>query len=692
MSAHDRHLAAILFTDIVCYTAIMQHDEVRAMELVNRYHTVLKSSVSSHCGKIINDYGDGSLCTFPSALEAVNCAIELQSMFREQPVVPLRIGLHIGEIFLENRKVFGDGVNVASRIQSLGQANTILFSGEILNKIKNHPEFKTMPLGKFDFKNVDDPMEVFALANEGLTVPKRNEMSGKLKYQKWPFTRKGVATASAFIILILLAFLVYRQTSNKTKFETIEKSIAVLPFTDLSSTHDQGYLSEGVADEIQNRLCKFNDLKVAGKTSSFSFKGKNLDLKTIGERLNVKNILEGSVHKEGDQIRINIQLSNSATGFSLFSESYSSDMKNILTLQSNIAIDIAEKIKSKLSASEKKLLNVREINPRAYETYLKGRAQFVNGPFSHPEDLFMAKKYFEAAVAMDTSFAEAYAFLAISFFNLFDWAYPASEPNKRKSALDSAQLFAKKAILLDPNNSSAHLAMGSVYYHQFKWVEAEKEKRKAVELDPGGAFEKFELASFLSQFNQKDEAIQLDTQGIRLDPLNPYNKAKYVMDLFRVRQYDECIRQGKIALLENPNSGVIYMALGYCYWCRQDYGKTLNTWAKMHELSGNYKLAETFKNSDFKTAMYAIIKSISEFENGTVIDFATKALVYALLQDKENTFKYLNLATDNNQIFTALRTNQAFDFIRNDPRYLVVYEKFGFKAYDDYKASEKKYL
>jgi len=156
MSTQERHLAAILFTDIVGYTTIMQKDELKAVNVIKHYHEVLEKSVATHRGEILNNYGDGSLCSFSSVLEALNCAIELQRNLQLEPAVPLRIGLHVGEIFFENGKVLGDGINVASRIQSLGTSNSILFSSEINNKVKNQPEFKTLSLGSFHFKNVNE--------------------------------------------------------------------------------------------------------------------------------------------------------------------------------------------------------------------------------------------------------------------------------------------------------------------------------------------------------------------------------------------------------------------------------------------------------------------------------------------------------------------------------------------------------
>jgi len=179
--SQQRRLAAILFTDIVGYTAVMEKSEVQALTIIRRYTVVLKQTVADYGGEILNDYGDGNLCVFSSASQAMRCALAMQMELQAEPRVPLRIGLHIGEIFFENGKIMGDGVNVASRIQSVGMGNSIVFSEEMHDKIKNINDFKSVSLGRVSFKNVDKPVTVFALANQGLVVPERNNLDGKLK-------------------------------------------------------------------------------------------------------------------------------------------------------------------------------------------------------------------------------------------------------------------------------------------------------------------------------------------------------------------------------------------------------------------------------------------------------------------------------------------------------------------------------
>ena len=304
--SQSRQLAAIMFTDIVGYTAMMQQNEEKAVAVIKHYNATLEKWVTQFNGQVLNYYGDGSLCIFSSATDAVNCSLAVQKELKTEPVVPLRIGLHIGEVFFEDAKALGDGVNVASRVQSLGQENTILISEEIHDKIKNNASITTASLGHFDFKNVGKSMEVFALTNEGLSVPQRKKMEGKLK--KKNFQKRNIIAALSFILLVVAAFFIYKNFFAKNDNVGTDKSIAVLPFVDMSAGKDQEYFSDGLSEELLNLLSKIPELKVIGRTSSFSFKGKNEDLRIIGEKLGVAHILEGSVRKDGNKIRVTAQL------------------------------------------------------------------------------------------------------------------------------------------------------------------------------------------------------------------------------------------------------------------------------------------------------------------------------------------------------------------------------------------------
>src|SRR4030095_13490459 len=295
MQQQNRQLAAILFTDIVGYTAMMQRDEQNAVAVTRHFISTLKRSAETFHGRILNDYGDGSLCCFPSATEAVKAAVHIQQQLQQEPKVPLRIGIHVGELFFEENKVMGDSVNVASRIQSLACANSILFSKEVFDKLKNQPEYKSVSLGKFEFKNLDEPFEIFALACEGLIVPKREQLSGKLKEIRSRSVRKKFSVATVLLILLIGAFVIYKKYSTFPGF-TGEKSVAVLPFENTGSDSSEQYLTDGITQDIINKLSKISSLqKVIGWFSVRSFRKTTQSLKQIADELGVAAILKGSV-------------------------------------------------------------------------------------------------------------------------------------------------------------------------------------------------------------------------------------------------------------------------------------------------------------------------------------------------------------------------------------------------------------
>ena len=494
------------------------------------------------------------------------------------------------------------------------------------------------------------------------------------------------------LILLLIAIGVNFIDTNNTNdlqvatdpTETRENSIAVLPFLDMSPLKDQEYYSDGIAIEILNTLCKFKKLKVVGRTSSFVFKNQQEDIKSIGKKLNVKNVLEGSVQKQQDKILISVRLTDAENGFTVFSESYNDDLENIFDLQSSIATDIAQMIESELALSDNELHARKKINPLSYETFLKGKLQFVNGPLNMKRgEVAKAKKYFQDAVKIDSNFAEANAYLSLVYFNLADWALPGKEKNNQAVALDSAKFLAKRAHSIDSLSSGAHLAMGSYYFHEYNWVQAEIEKRKAVELNPGGAEEKFILSSFLAQFGHEDEALELSQQALKLDPLDDGAKLKYVRDLYYTGRLDEAIARCNEMISENRGLAGAYQFLFFCQVELQDYNVAGKSLAKHLEYTNEDTYASIFRDNDFDLAVEKM------FAHNEVKPFSwlqrpiTNAVFYAYVSDRENTLKYLNEVFQNRDTHIAFLRGRRFDFVSQDTRYQNLYEKAGFKAYDE---------
>src|SRR5919108_913210 len=306
-----RRLSAIMFTDMVGYTALMQEDEARARRDRDRQRTVLDRHIQRHGGRILQFYGDGALSVFDSAIEAVASAVNIQRELRQEPRVPLRVGIHTGDVAYDDDGVFGDGVNVAARIQSLGTSGSVLVSEKVYDEIKNQRHLGAVSLGEFNLKNVQRPLEVFAIVAEGLTLPQPEALPGPGR--------------------------------------TTHRSVAVLPFMNMSPDPENEYFSDGITEELINVLTRVNGLKVTARTSSFAFKGKQHDVRQIAKRLGVANVLEGSVRKAGQRVRVTAQLIDAANGYHLFSETYDRKLADVFELQDEIARAIVDAVQDRLA-------------------------------------------------------------------------------------------------------------------------------------------------------------------------------------------------------------------------------------------------------------------------------------------------------------------------------------------------------
>jgi class 3 adenylate cyclase/TolB-like protein len=472
----SHQLAAILFTDIVSYTAIMQHDEEEARVIIKRHNSVLEKIVAAHHGEVVNYYGDGSLCIFSSATESVRCAIEVQKELQIEPTVPLRVGLHVGEVFFEDGKALGDGVNIASRIQSLGQANTILFSRDIFDKIKNHSEFTSVSLGRFDFKNVDESVEVFALANEGVVVPKREQMTGKVKAVKKKSTaRTTLIIAASVLILIIGGYFLYSGNFKRDSIER-EKSIAILPFKNISVNKEENEpFCIGVALELQKKLELLGGLFPIAPQSVEKFRDTKLSIADIASQLGgIKYIVQGNVLRDNNKVKVFVSLTDAVTNRELWSDDFPGEVKDIFSLQENIAQQIASALAVKITPDEQSRINrVATQNTAAIDAYNEALTAYVklvssvhalywDSLPSNPQlysDYRNTLSLCDRAINADPSMAEAYVLKGQTFiYRITNWAASGDE---YKWISDSARALANKALLIDRSSADAFLLLWS---------------------------------------------------------------------------------------------------------------------------------------------------------------------------------------------------------------------------------------
>lgn len=459
--AQSRQLAAIMFTDIVGYTALMEQDEKRAFAVLKENLRIHQSAIDAFGGKLVKELGDGILASFPTVTDALNAAINIQKQCNDTNEFKLSIGIHEGEVLFENGDIFGDAVNVASRIQSIGTSCSVLFSKRIADEIKNKHEFQAVSLGSFEFKNVNESIEVFALANDGFTVPQRNKIEGKLK--KRSQKRTVIAVLAMALLLLAAYFIVKISYPNNDKVNASGKSIAVLPFQNMSNDPDQEYFSDGMTDQIITSLAKLKVLHVIGRTSMMHYKGTKKTIPEIAKELNnVAYVLEGSIQKSGKRIKVNVQLIRAKDNFHQWAEVYVRDLTDIFTLQDELSKKIAETLLGELPDDQKKLVNTdRPTNAEAYEYYLKGlylhgKIYYITSPM---EDYQAAEKLFLKAISLDPGYANAYAALA----DLYDTRGHDPAFRKYRSLRDSVLRIGYK---LNPRSLYVLFTMGVAYHNR----------------------------------------------------------------------------------------------------------------------------------------------------------------------------------------------------------------------------------
>jgi adenylate cyclase len=670
-----RRLAAILFTDIVGSTAMMQKDEQTALSINKRYVAVLKQFVLSHSGEILNDYGDGSLCSFSSATEAMRCAIEMQRQFQQEPKVPLRIGLHVGEIFFEDDKVFGDGVNIASRIQSLGIANSILFSAEIYSKLKNQQGFKIVSVGKFELKNVDEPMEVFALANEGLIVPGKEEMSGKLKeIKKKPAIRKGVI-AFVSVIVLLSSFFVYRTFISAKDFSGLDKTIAVLPFESVGAINTEEYVSDGITQDIINNLSRISSLqKVIGWFSVRSFKKTTKTLRQIADELGVTAILSGTIQSHNDKIRINAELIEANTSKRLWGDDFEYESKDILSIQSKIAGEIVTVLQAKVTPEEKKNLSKHYTeNVDAYKFYRKGRFfwdQRTKASFDS------AKIYYQKAIALDPDYALAYSGLADLYI------YP-NDGSSQSEAMPIAREYITKALLLDSTLSEALTTLGFVQSaFDYDWAKSKSTLEKSIALNPNYPTAHLYYGNLLQYTGENTEqGINEIKKALLLDPLS--TNLNYVLgrNYYCAHKYDSAYGQLKKTLAINPDFNLAKGNLVYVLLAIKNYPEAFEI-SKQIAKAGISKifyyqgpvLSYAYAYSGDKIrATTELLKTIAEHPDQSSYHLAS---IYVLLNDYDEAFARLQKAYEMRDLWMYIvKVDPAFDTIRNEPRFKALLKK-----------------
>ena len=439
-----RKLSAILSADVKGYSRLMQDDESSTVQTIKTYREVMTTFIQQYRGRVVDSPGDNILAEFASVVDAVECAEKIQEALKirndelpENRKMEFRIGINLGDVIVDGDRIYGEGLNIAARLEGLAEGGGICISGTVYEHIKNKLPLVYDYLGEQHVKNIIEPVRVYQVKMNAKTT-----FHGLNKEVKLPD----------------------------------KPSIAVLPFINMSADKEQEYFCDGIAEDILNDLTHLEDLHVVARTSSFAFKGKNQDIREIGIKLRAHTVVEGSVRKAGNRLRIIAQLINVADGYHLWSERYDRELEDVFAIQEEIAKNIVRALKIKLSKREKHALRkVKTQDVQAYDFYLKGREFFHQG---RRKNIQYASEMFTRAIKKDLDYALAYAGLADCYSYLFMYS------EKKQENIERSVAASKRAIELDSELAEAHAARGLAVSLSMQYDEAEKEFDKAIRLNP----------------------------------------------------------------------------------------------------------------------------------------------------------------------------------------------------------------
>ncbi|MBK9661449.1 MAG: tetratricopeptide repeat protein [Chitinophagaceae bacterium] len=509
--SQTRQLAAIMFTDISGFTSLMGDDEQKAYAILQKNRALQKPIIEQFNGTWIKELGDGVLASFPTVSDAMNAAFNIQQACNAAKNFQLSIGIHQGEIIVENGDIFGDAVNVASRIQSLGVPGSVLFSKKIKDEIHNKAEFQTLSLGNFEFKNVEEPLEIFALSNPGFVTPRKEEMKGKLKTPVKK-SNKGRWIAASLGVLLLLSFFIFRQSIFPSKKTTI-KSLAILPFVNTGNDSAIAYLSDGIPENLINRFSKIAGVKVFARSATFELPDSAKKIESLRRVLNADVVLTGRLSKSPTGYTLNCELVDAANKNQLWGNSFELTTDDIANVEDAIVAALLNPLE--ISSADGITINQdnKKVNPAAYAEYLKGRYLSYG---STPEESEKAISHFRKAISIDPKYALAYAAIANEKItqSIFSNAGNQEIMNEGRTSLEAAKA-------LDPTLPEIYTTEGALkFYYEHDWKGAVNSYKKALDLDPNNAIIYIRYSATLADVGQTKEALPLADKAVELDPVS----------------------------------------------------------------------------------------------------------------------------------------------------------------------------
>ncbi len=639
----ERRLGAIMFTDVVGSSSITSENEDRGLRLLKEHAELLQSVFPKYRGRVVKTMGDGFLVEFASAVEAVNCAVEVQreleranSTKSPDNRVIIKIGIHVGDVVHSEGDVMGDAVNVAARVQPLAEPGGICVTRQVVDQVERKVDHQMIRIGARDLKNIHYPVELYKVV----------------------------------------------ETSRMSRFEVDQgldpRRVAILPFANLSPDPNDRYFADGLTEEMISTVSKIRELTVISRTSVMRYRDSVVPISQIGQDLAVGSVLEGSVRKAGNKVRITAQLIEVQGDRHLWSQNYDRDLTDVFAIQGDIAEQVAGVLKVQLLSGERQLIRKKATaNPEAYTLYLKGRYYWNERT---EEGVKKALRYFEEAAKVDPEFAMAYSGIADSYNILSDYAWlPPAE------AGPLAKANAVRALELDDSLAEAHASLGlTMSAYSWDFASAERELRRAIELKPNYAPAYHWYSVLLYQSGRHEEATDEEKQALMLDPYSRIYNMASANDLLTYGKVNEAIEKYDELVNTYPDFGAVLLWKSGAHALLAQFDKAIEAAKKFVEVdNGSW-------NSKLNLAwVYATAGNHEEAEKILGEAMATKEKTYVsscligwaklVLGQKDEGYRWLQKAYEERDpsllYFNGFPWTQEF---RSDPRWVEIEGKIGF--------------
>ena len=674
-----RKLAAIMFTDLVGYSALSQKNEALALELLKEHQELLRPLFAQHNGTEIKTIGDAFLVEFASAVEAARCAIEIQKALTAHTsvVVPerriqVRIGLHVGDVVIEEGDVLGDGVNIASRIEPLAQPGGICVSEDVAHQIENKIDLPLELLGEKELKGIKKPVTVYRIL-----LPWVKE-AGFLRLARLALRKPLRARWSQAGVIVLLVAAVAGWWWASQRVPSIKPGqitrLAVLPFANLMNDPQQEYFVDGIHDALLTELSKLGALTVISRQSVMRYKESDKSLGDIARELQAHALIEGSVLRAGDDVRINVQLIEAAADRHLWADIFDRKLEDVLALHSDVVRAIANEVKITLTPDEEtRLASARRVNPEAYEIYLKG--MYHLNKFT-PDGTQKGLAYLNEAIEINPAEPLAWAGLALGYGLSHGMAI--ASPHE---SFPRAKAAALKALELDETTAEAHAALAEIkVYYERDWTGAEQAYRRALELNPTLSEAHRHYAWYLLLFGHVDEALARIKRARDVDPLTPLYPTELGQQYQWFGRYDEAMDAVLEALDLNPDFPMGLYVLGTLYAQKDMYDKAIEAHQKAtvgNPVWGRWGLAHTYALAGRREDARKIAAELAE--QGNPMHYWSLAEIYTALGEKDEAFRWLEAAYEYPHPWTPwIGKNPFLEPLRDDPRFQDLLRRMNF--------------